>query len=319
MVTSKEIVDSVKRGLCHVFLLHGDNEALRADLFAEIVRACDCDLDDPFRFVRLDGDVIDSDPGRLADELGAISMFGGSRLIQLRATARQSERAVALALAAPRGDWRLVVETGDIDDAEWLAPAREQQGLLAIPCGDEHAGDFHAFVAAQFEAAGLRVEDGGIQTLISLAGDDRSAIRGEIAKLSALAGADACIRIVDIREIVADASSMLADEVAMSAFAGECDEVARILDRLAGAGSDPVQALGAAHRHALNLNRAKVKNWTPRRDGRRQPAWSAADLRQLCLSLGTAVRQTRSGGANSAVVAERALVVLARTAQMKLR
>ena len=43
---------------------------------------------DPLRLTRLDGDAVARDPGALADEAYAVSMFGGSRAIWIEAQAR---------------------------------------------------------------------------------------------------------------------------------------------------------------------------------------------------------------------------------------
>jgi DNA polymerase III subunit delta len=301
-----------------VYLCHGSNEELKTELFTMLRKKYAIELDDPFRLVRLDNDDFDADPGRLADELGAISMFGGSRLVHAKTSARVAERILRQALETPGGDWTLVIDAPDLGDAPWLPQAAAEAGVLAIMCGDEHAGDFHAFVASEFAKAGLACDEAALEMLILLVGDQRAAIRGEIEKLAALLGPSARVEERHIREAVADASSMLADEVASAAIAGDSDCLARALDRLKITGSDPVQALGAAHWLALNLHRAKIRQWGGRSDPH-APSWSAADSRSLIRSLGAAVHQTRMDGPNAALLAERALVALGRTARLRKR
>ncbi len=49
--------------------------------------------DDPFGLVRLDGDEIAGDPGRLVDEAGTVALFGGRRVISLRVGSRNVQPA----------------------------------------------------------------------------------------------------------------------------------------------------------------------------------------------------------------------------------
>jgi len=301
-----------------IVVLHGDNETLKTDLFRALCRSIGLTPDDPFRFVRLEGDSADIETGRLADELGAISMFGGRRLVQLRAPVRLVERGIAQALDTP-GDWLFIVECPDLREAPWFAAVSRDRRICGVYCGDQSAGDFRAFVAEECSRAALNIAAEAIDRLIVLTGDDRAAIRAEVLKLSALFGPSANVSAADVDSVVADASSMLADEVADAALDGDCDRLARALDRMAATGSDPIQALGAAHRSALSLLRGKSRQWGGSRNEKHAPAWTAIDLRFLVKSLGSAVRQTRTDGGNAALIAERALVVLGQAARARRR
>ncbi len=71
-----------------IYLVYGPDIGLvneRAKIVAE--RAVD-DPADPFQLIRLDGDDIAGDPGRLADEAGTMGLFGGKRALWIRATSR---------------------------------------------------------------------------------------------------------------------------------------------------------------------------------------------------------------------------------------
>ena len=70
------------------FLVHGLDEGLVHERARAIVRKALAGDGDPLRLIRLDGDAIARDPGLLADEAYAISMFGGSRAIWIDAQGR---------------------------------------------------------------------------------------------------------------------------------------------------------------------------------------------------------------------------------------
>lgn len=308
-------LDERLRGI-RVVVLHGDNDEIKSDLFRAIRKSLGIDLDDPFRLVRLDGNVLDSDPGRLADELGAISMFGGSRLIRANVTARQAERVIQQAFDGPAGDWTLIVDTDEFDLSRLTAHVTGQ--TLAVACGAEAAGDFHSFVRSEFVRAGIELQDGVLELFVTLLGEDRASARTEIEKLSLLTGASKQVTIDDAKSVVADGSSILSDEIATAALSGNLTHLVAALDRLQSTGSDATAALGAASRLALNLYRGKVNQWRGRPDGIAQHLGSG-DLRAIALSLQTAVLQTRTDGPNSALLAERALISLGNATRARRR
>lgn len=295
-----------------VVVLSGDNIQVKADLFRQLRRSLSIEPYDPFRLVQLDSDALDADPARLGDELGAISMFGGSRLIRVMATAKQTENILEIAEMAPVGDWLLIVDTDE------LARSQPSSGVLLVACPSEKGGDFHAFVRAEFERAGVMLKEGVLELLVPLLGDDRAAARGEVEKLALLVDRAKPVGLDDAKNVVADASTLVADEIAVAALSGDLAALNLALNRLGSAGSDATAALGAASRQVLNLLRGRANQWKSRPDQPLQ-GLSTADLRGLALSLQAAVLQTRSDGANAALLAERSLVSLGAAVRARRR
>ena len=299
-----------------VVVLHGDNLQVRLDILRAIRRALQIDAEDPFRLVHLTSEIVDGDPARVADELGAISMFGGSRLIRVGALGRQLLEILDVATAAPLGEWHLVIELDELDAAR-LGSLKAYPQVLGVACGVENAGDFREFVCREFERAGVIVTDDVLEFLIPLLGDDRAAARGEVEKLALLAGNAHAITIDQALRVVADSSSVISDEIAAAALSGNLRALSIALDRLRSTGADAPAALGAASRLLLNVYRGKISQWKSR-DGLAQ-SLSAAEVRALALTVQAAVLQTRSNSANAQILAERALVALSVTTQAKRR
>ena len=81
---------------------------------------------DPFQLIRLDGDDIAGDPGRLADEAGTMGLFGGRRALWIRSTSRNIAPAVDAVLKSDLQDTTIVIEAGDSGQILALAqPLRE--------------------------------------------------------------------------------------------------------------------------------------------------------------------------------------------------
>src|SRR3712207_6540145 len=77
-----------------LLLVYGPDGGLvheRARLAAE--SAVD-DPSDPFQLIRIDGDLVAADPGRLADEAGTTGLFGSRRALWVKPTSRNLAPAV---------------------------------------------------------------------------------------------------------------------------------------------------------------------------------------------------------------------------------
>ena len=82
-------------------LVHGLDEGLAHERVKAIVRSRIGDDSDPMRLVRLEGDAVAREPGALADEAYAISMFGGDRVIWIDAQGRDLMPALEPLFARP--------------------------------------------------------------------------------------------------------------------------------------------------------------------------------------------------------------------------
>ena len=97
-----------------VYLFYGPDTGLvseRAETVAE--RSVD-DPNDPFQMIRLDGDVVASDPTRLADEAGTMGLFGGRRALWIGATSRNLAPALEPVLKERLQDTTIIIEGGDL-------------------------------------------------------------------------------------------------------------------------------------------------------------------------------------------------------------
>src|ERR1700756_4627324 len=68
-----------------IALVFGPDAGLVSERADAIVRTAVDDLNDPFALVRLDGDDLAGDPGRLVDEANTVPLFGGRGAIRGKA------------------------------------------------------------------------------------------------------------------------------------------------------------------------------------------------------------------------------------------
>ena len=96
------------------YLVHGPDEGLAHERVKAIIRRLIGAEMDPLRLTRLEGDAVARDPGALADEAYAISMFGGARAIWIDAQARDLLPALEPLFARPPTDCAIVVKAGQL-------------------------------------------------------------------------------------------------------------------------------------------------------------------------------------------------------------
>ena len=110
----------------------GRDEGLVHERVKAIVRSRIGDDLDPMRLVRLEGDAVARDPGGLADEAYAISMFGGSRAIWIDAQGRDLLPALEPLFVRPPTDCTIVIKAGQLKKGTGLRAAFESSGARRL-------------------------------------------------------------------------------------------------------------------------------------------------------------------------------------------
>lgn len=259
-------VDGVLRRLdprILVLLFYGPDNGLVSERARTVAERSVADPGDPFQMIRLDGDTIASDPGRLLDEAGTMALFGGRRSLWIKATSRNLAPAVEgvlqEAVQKTIQDTIIVIEGGDLARSAPLRTLCERsQQALALPCYADAGRDLGALVNEALKDAGLIMTSEARAALMANLGGDRLATRGELAKLMLYAHGRREITVEDVDAILSDVSSLTMDSVIDAAFAGAGNDLEIGVRRLAAEGVHPSLLLGAALRHGLMLLQARL-------------------------------------------------------------
>lgn len=299
-------------------LVYGPDVGLVAERSARLVKGMAADPDDPFALVKLDGDTLSSDPGRLVDEAGTIGLFGGSRTIWVRSGSRNYAPAVDAVLKAEPQGARIVVEAGDLQKSSPLRALCEKSSrALAIPCYSDDARTLSELIETTLRERGLGIDRDARDLLAQSLGADRRASLSEIDKLALYAQGRERVELDDVEAIVSDVGASVLNTLIDAVFAGRMAEAEREARRFRQEGLDPSAMLGAALRHALALLSSKlddpsanaatlVANWRGlhfRRKGlveTQLARWSPGALRQAVAALQEAVLACRRADAGLA-------------------
>ncbi len=247
------------------YLVHGPDEGLAHERVKAIIRNLIQGDPDPLRLVRVEGDAVARDPGALADEAYAISMFGGARAIWIDAQSRDLLPALEPLFARPPTDCAIVVKAGQLRKGTGLRAAFETSSArISIECYSDDANALEALIDAEARAAGLSIDAEARAALVALTGADRQTTRGEIAKLMLYAQGTSRITAEDVQAIVADAAPSNLDEVVDQALLGDLKAVETSLIRFFHEGGDAdhlmirlVQRLLLLHRLRLEMDQGR--------------------------------------------------------------
>ncbi|HEY1941497.1 MAG TPA: DNA polymerase III subunit delta [Roseiarcus sp.] len=221
------------------FLVHGTDEGLIHERVKALVGAALAGEADPLRLTRLEGDAVARDPGALADEAYAISMFGGSRALWIEAQARDLMPALEPLFARPPGDCVVIVEAGSLKKGTALRTAFEKLDVAAsIECYPDDKRSLGPLIEAEARAAGLSIAPDARDYLVSLLGSDRMTTRGEVAKLMLFAQGKPRIEVEDVEAIVADAAPSSLDALIDASLLGDMAEVEASGGRFFAEGGD---------------------------------------------------------------------------------
>jgi DNA polymerase-3 subunit delta len=309
------------------FLVHGNDEGLIRERAKGIISALLGGDADPMRLVRFDGDVLARDPGTLADEAYAISMFGGSRAIWIQAQARDLAPVLEPLLKSPPRDCAVAVEAGSLKRGNPLRSAFEKlSNGASIECYPDERRTIAALIEGQAQEAGLSIAPDVRDYLVSFLGSDRMTTRGEIAKLMLYAKGNGAVTAEDVEAIVSDAAPSALDDAVDHAFLGDYSAVEEAANRYFSDGGDAGALLRAIIARALLLHRLRLAmdegrslesalqssyvRMSPVRRGaleRQAARWSATRLARLTGPLRAAAGRVRMEPKMATMAAMRAL------------
>ncbi len=323
-----------------LILVYGPDDGLVAERATALVKAASGKADDPFSLVRLDGADIASDPARLVDEAGTVSLFGSRRVVWVRdCGARNILPAVQPLLDGPIGGSLVVLEAGDLKKGTGVRKKVEDHpSAVAIPCYADSAEDIARLIERELKDAGLSIDRDAREALETHLGGDRMASRGELRKLCLYAMGRTTVTLADVVAIVGDASAFALDELLDAAAGGDIPAADRILAKLGASGTHPSVAGTMLIRHFQLLERIRAEITAGRTAAdvvaglqppiffRRRPAvlrqislWSADRIARALSILDEAMWKSRQMPHLSEAVLGNAVLTLARAARAGVR
>jgi DNA polymerase-3 subunit delta len=301
----------------------------RADALARTIFPA---LDDPFNVALLTEPDIDRDASRLDEELSALSLMGGRRLVRLRLTEGKagSDRAAAeaLKLHAEGGmnpDAFFLIEAGALERGSLLRKAAEAaKSAASIPVYEDEVGDIARMVREALAADKTSLTTEALDLFVARLPKERGVARQEIERLILYLGpgSGASAGPADLEPYLGVEPEASLSEAATDAFGGRAAQTQSSLRRSRAEGEGGPAAVRAIGQHLVRLRRALVLTangagaqeaakacgvfWKAEREFLRQMrAWKLSDLDLLQPEVLDADRACKSSGSPDGLIAER--------------
>jgi DNA polymerase III subunit delta len=244
-------------------LFYGPDGGLVRERADAVARSVCPDLRDPFRVAELTPALLAQDPARLADEIGAMSLTGGRRVIRIRdagdAIAKLLGEQLAASGARDRGaDCIVVCEAGDLPPRSALRKLFEaaNRDVASVPCYADGPRELETLVRETLAADKIAIAPDAVAYLVGHLGSDRLMTRNELERLALYLGPGARAGLDDVIACVGDTAALSLDDAVLAAADGDVAGFERALARFFQEGESPVTVLRAAIRHMQRLHLA---------------------------------------------------------------
>ncbi|MDF1610509.1 DNA polymerase III subunit delta [Hoeflea sp. YIM 152468] len=218
-----------------IVLVYGPDRGLVSERAALIAAKTGVDLTDDFAVLKLEASDLTGDPGRLADEFSAISLFGGDRLVWVKNAGNDRGLIQSLTAVAETdpGSSHLLIEAGDLKKSSGLRKLVETaRTALAVPCYADDARGIQTLIDDELGGANLVVDADARQRLAQLLGGDRLASRNELKKLALYCHGSGTVTDNDVIEAIGDVAALSVDDAVDAVFSGDLVRLEASLERI---------------------------------------------------------------------------------------
>lgn len=242
-----------------VVLICGRDEGLVREYAEKIGKQIVDDLSDPFSVARPTPEQLKEQPSILLDEIAAISMLGGRRLVRLEGAGNDAKTAVSLVLESDQGDGLLVITAGDLKPTSALRKMVEKSKIgLAIVCYEDSAQDVAGLVSEVMASAGLGISRDAMAYLVDNLGSDRMISRSELNKLVLYKASDKSeVSLEDAEACVGDTAALGLNQIAESVTAGDMKNLEKYIQRAWIANESPIAILRTLQSRLQRLHLAR--------------------------------------------------------------
>ncbi|MDB5407600.1 MAG: polymerase subunit delta [Rhodospirillales bacterium] len=238
-------------------LFYGPDAGLVRERADRLTAAICPDLKDPFRISDLAGSSLAGDPARLGDEVAAMSLTGGRRVVRLRDVGDAVTAVLTPLLRDARGDTVVAIEAGDLPARSSLRKLCESAAnAVSIACYSDGPRDVAALVRDTFAAHRIAAAGDAVAYLVAHLGGDRLVTRSELEKLTLYAGDGGRIELADAIACVGDTTTLSVEELIYAVAEGDFARLEAIMQRCLQEGQSPIGLLRAALRHFQRLHLA---------------------------------------------------------------
>ena len=240
------------------YLFHGPDDAQSRALGQRLVQALGA-----AKFAIAAG-AVKSDPAALADEAGAMSLFGGARVVWIEPAGDEITAGVEALLEAPSVESPVVAIAGALrKTSSLLKLAEASPQAVAFAAYLPEGQDAERMVMAVGRSFGLKLAPDAAARIAAAAGNDQAIVTQELQKLALYVDASPhAPKALDHAAIDAVGTDTAEGDVlrlADLALSGEVDALAGELARLPATGSEAIPVVRSLQRRLIMLAPARAR------------------------------------------------------------
>jgi DNA polymerase-3 subunit delta len=240
------------------YLFHGPDEAQSRALATRLLEALGAT-----KFL-IAAATVKSDPASLADEAGAMSLFGGKRVVWIEPATKDIEEGVAALFDAPLGESPVVAIAGSLNKSSGLLKLAESApDALAFAAYAPEGQDAERMVIEVGRRFGLKISPPVAARLADSCGNDQAIVAQELQKFALYIDASPHSpkdldhsAIDDVGAGSAEGDFQRLTDLALS---GEIVELSDELARMPAGGSEAIPIVRSLQRRLLMLAPARAR------------------------------------------------------------
>jgi len=236
-------------------LIYGPESGL-VDIYAKEITRQIVPNSDQLAIIDLGEEILNEDPGRLADEFMAISMFGDRKLIRLNSSTK-TINALKLIFAPakkgekptkppkkPAGDHFILIKAGNLEKSSAVRKLAESSPFIAaLPCYEDDEKTIGNLISQKLRDENFTFTPEVIKILIEKFGKNRQIILNEVEKLTLSQGQNKNLSAEIVNEAVADLSEISIFEFCDAFFDKNRDKAMNLLQKLEQEKTAPIAIL----------------------------------------------------------------------------
>lgn len=240
------------------YLLYGPDDSGSRALAGKLLKALDAEK------FSLTGAAVKADPAVLAAEAGAISLFGGARLIWVDPAGDEIVEAVEALLEAPAVECPVVAIGGPLRKTSALVKLAEAHGgALAHVSYALEGRDADRMVIELGRAEGLQIDPSVASAIAGACNFNQAIVAHELAKFALYLGAstgspkEVTFDVIDLLGAESGEGDMM--RLGDLALAGQANELFGELDRVALGNNEAIPVVRALQRRLIQIAGLRAK------------------------------------------------------------
>lgn len=239
-------------------LIYGPDAGLVSERAKKLTQTLIDDLKDPFRIAELSYNTIKDDPSIFADELNAMCLTGGRRLIKIRDASAVFPKDLGDAITSSKSDTFTIFLAGELAPSAALRKFFEKEKtVVALPCYKDDSRSIRSVIESTLRTQHFRWDADAMAYLANSFSGDRLVVLSEIEKLIVYMGDEKHIRLSDAQACIDNSAEASLDNLCNAVADQNPASIEQSLNKALLEGIAPVTIIRAILRYLLRLQSIK--------------------------------------------------------------